>query len=297
MTATRRSFLKTVTTAAAAWPLRASGGMYLSLNSTLTGRMAWPDFARLAARVGYGGVDVNLSAAMRDGLEATRALFAEIKIKASNANLPMSLAGAEEAFQAELKKLDEAARFCDAIDCHAMVTWLPASSAMPKAEFRKMLKDRATACAEILRPSNVRLGLEFLGPMNLRTQQPYEAIWRMNEMVDVAKECGPNVGLLLDVWHWHHSGATRADIVAAGRSRIVHVHLSDAAKTPPEEVRDNHRLLAGEGVIDLTGFFDTLRQIGYDGGVSPEPIGRVPEGTASEEGARMGFETGRKYVY
>ena len=292
----RRKFVQTSAAVAVAPALHAAGGMYISLNGALTGRMPWPDFARLAARLGYGGVDVNLGAALRDGLDATRALFAEIKIKASNTGLPFSLAGTEESFQAGLKKLDEAARFCSAIDCRAMVTWPPASTATPKPEFRKILKDRATAAGEILRASNVRLGLEFLGPLALRKRQPYEAIWRMDEMLELAKECGPNVGLLLDVWHWYHAGATKADIVAAGKERIVHVHLSDCARMPPEDVRDDHRLLAGEGVIDLEGFFATLRKIGYVGGVSPEPIGRFPEGTPPEEGARLGLESARKYV-
>ena len=43
--------------------------MYLSLNPTVVaGRVPWPEFARLAAKVGYPGVDVDLSAAMKAGL-------------------------------------------------------------------------------------------------------------------------------------------------------------------------------------------------------------------------------------
>ena len=56
----------------------------------------------------------------------------------------------------------------------------------------------------------------------------------------------------------------------AAKGRVVHVHLSDCPKMPPEEVRDDHRVLPGEGVIDLKGFFATLRQIGYAGWVSLE---------------------------
>ena len=75
----------------------------------------------------------------------------------------------------------------------------------------------------------------------------------MNEMLEFAKECGSNVGLTLDAWHWHHAGGTPEDIVAAGKDRIVVVHFDDSARLPPEEVRDNERLLPGEGVINLTG--------------------------------------------
>jgi hypothetical protein len=46
--------------------------VYLSLNPTVVaGRVPWPDFARLAAKVGYPGVDVDLAAAMKAGLPAT----------------------------------------------------------------------------------------------------------------------------------------------------------------------------------------------------------------------------------
>jgi sugar phosphate isomerase/epimerase len=290
----RREFLKSAMAAAAAGRLHgaAAGGMYVSMNGSLTnGKPAWPDFARLAARVGFGGVDVNLGAAMKEGVEATRALFQEIKIRASNTNLPVAIGGAEEAYQAGMKKLDEAARFAAAIDCRRMLVVLPPSSQTPKAEYRKMMKDRLAAIGEVLRASNVKLGLEFLGPLQFRTRAPYEFIWRMDETLAFAKECGPNIGLLLDVWHWYHAGATKADIVAAGKDRIVHVHLSDCPKMPPEEVRDDHRVLPGEGVIDLKGFFATLRKIGYTEGVSPEPLGRIPKDMSPEEGAKLGLQT------
>jgi sugar phosphate isomerase/epimerase len=58
----------------------------------------------------------------------------------------------------------------------------------------------------------------------------------------------------------------------------------------PEQVKDNQRLLPGEGVIDLTGFLHALRQIGYNDGVSVEVFGRGLKEMPPEEGARLGFE-------
>ena len=49
--------------------------------------------------------------------------------------------------------------------------------------------------------------------------------------------------------------------------------------------------MPGEGVIDLTGFLQALKKIGYSGGVSPEPLGRVPAEMTPEEGARLALET------
>jgi hypothetical protein len=89
-----------------------------------------------------------------------------------------------------------------------MNTNVMSSSETPKVELRKVYKTRFTACANVLARSHCRLGLEFLGPLHIRTRFPHEFIWRMNEM----RECGPTVGLLLDSWHWHHAGAAAADI-------------------------------------------------------------------------------------
>jgi sugar phosphate isomerase/epimerase len=49
--------------------------------------------------------------------------------------------------------------------------------------------------------------------------------------------------------------------------------------------------MPGEGVIDLTGFFQALKKVGYQGAVSPEPLGRVPAEMSPEDGARLGLET------
>src|SRR4051794_24060559 len=265
--------------------------MFVSLNSSMTRRMQWLDFARLAASTGYGGVDVDLVAARTQGGPATRMLLNSLHISPGAINLPVAFAGEEATYQSGLATLEDAAMLAAIIGCPRMVTVLPPSNPMPKPEFRALLKSRITAIAKILQSANVRLGLEFLGPLHFRTRQPHEFIWRMPEALEFGAECGGNVGLLLDAWHWHHAGATVADIVAAGKSRIVHIHVSDAKAQPPEEVRDNQRLMPGEGVIDLVGFFQALKKINYTDAVSPEPLGRVPAEMPAEEGARLGLST------
>jgi sugar phosphate isomerase/epimerase len=292
----RRTFLHTAAAAGAALGGRtvtpAAETMFVSLNGSLTRQMAWPDFARLAARVGYGGVDVNLNAARTDGIEATRAMLSDLKIKPGVCSLPVRYSNADEGvYKEEMKQLPDAAAFAADIKCPRMMAVLPPSSQTPKLEYRKLIKDRVAAIGEVLAKSNVRLGLEFLGPLHFRTRNPHEFIWRMDETLEFVKECGANIGLTLDAWHWYHARATAADILSAGKSRIVHVHVSDARQQAREDVRDNQRVMPGEGVIDLVTFFEALRTVGYTDAVSPEPIGRVPPEMAPEEGARVGLET------
>lgn len=265
--------------------------MYVCLNGSLVGgKVGWPEFAHMAARVGYPGTEVNLGRAMDEGLDSTRALLKTLKLKPAAVSFPVEFRKDEPAFQEGLKKLDAAAKFTASLGSPGMITWIVPSSETPKPELRRVYRDRFRASAEILARSRLRLGLEFVSPVHLRKRYPHEFIWRMDEMLEFAKECGPNVGLLLDSWHWHHAGATTRDITEAGASRIVHVHVSDAPNLPPEQILDNQRLMPGEGVIDLAGFFRALKQTGYKDGVSPEVLGRL-KNVAPEDGARLGLQT------
>ncbi len=307
---TRRDFLERAAAVAAVAAIpgrsaaalqgRDAGQVYISLNGSVARGVGWPDLARLAARTGFGGVDWSLGPAKTAGVEATKALFAELKIRPSIVNLPIArplpFGGDQAAFTQALTALADDAAFTSAIGCDRMMLVLSPTGPVPKAEHRKVVRDRLAAIADVLQRSNLRLGLEFLGVQSFRAGReggppPNPFIWTLPETVELAKDSGPNIGVILDVWHWHHSGGTVADILAAPAPRIIHVHLSDAKAQPAEEVRDNQRLMPGEGIIDVTGFLQALKKIGYAGGISPEPLGRVPAEMTPEDGARLALDT------
>jgi sugar phosphate isomerase/epimerase len=274
--------------------------MFVSLNGSLTRGVSGADKIRLAGKLGYGGVDWDLGPAKAAGLEGTRALFRELSVEPTIVGLPMArplpFAGDAAAFQEGLKLLSQDAPFVAGVGCTKMMLVLSPTGPPPKEEHRKLVVQRLSAISEVLQKSNLRLGLEFLGPLYMRQgsgdgppRVPF--IWTLPETLALAKDCGPNIGVILDVWHWHHSGGTVADILAAEASRIVHVHISDARPAPAEEVRDNHRVMPGEGSIDLVAFLQALHKIGYAEGVSPEPLGRIPDEMSAEEAARLGLQT------
>jgi len=303
---TRREFFERASCAAGALALvrqdvvRAASTMFVSLNGAVTRGVSGADKIKLAAKLGFGGVDWDLGPAKKDGADLTRALFKDLKIVPTITNLPMArpfpFAGEDAAFKEALKPLADDAAFTAEIGCRKMMVVLPASTQIPKAEQRKIAVDRLSAIADVLKTSNIRLGVEFLGPLYFRTGradgpkvEPF--IWNMPEAVQLARDCGANMGVMLDAWHWHHSGSTAKDITDAGGSRIVHVHISDAKAMPAEDVRDNMRLMPGEGVIDLVGFLRALQKAGYQDGISPEPLGRVPNEMTAEEGAKLALDT------
>jgi len=300
---TRRTFLETASCAGAlllaARPAHAADGMFVSLNGSLTPGVGGADKARLAAKLGYGGVDWDFGPARKAGLEETRALFAELKIRPTIINLPLQgpFAGDDAEFTPKLTQLADDAAFVSGVGCDKMMLVLTPAWPRPKQEQRALVVTRLKAIGEVLRKSNIRLGLEFLGPLYMRTgpgrggepREPF--IFTLSETVALARDSGPNIGVILDVWHWHHSGSTIPDILATDKSRIVHVHISDAKAAPPEEVRDNQRHMPGEGIIDLVAFLQALKKIGYQDGISPEPLGRIPKEMPPEESAKLGLDT------
>jgi sugar phosphate isomerase/epimerase len=320
--------------------LRARAGMFISLNGAVAPRVGpWPAFAELASRIGYGGIDWSFAPVQAAGADATKKLLADLKLKATIVNLPVQqpFNGDDESFKTKLAALPDDAALAAEIGCRKMMLVLSATSPLPKEEQRKIVVERLSAISGILQKSNIRLGLEFLGPLYFHSPTPppprpdsgaapapkagastatmpggaaaqgggnggrrggrgpsgprIPFIYTLPETVALAKDAGPNIGAVLDVWHWHHSGGTIDDILAAGKDRIVHVHISDAKAMPPEDVRDNMRLMPGEGIIDLVGFLQALQKIGYDDGISPEPLGRIPPDMSTEDAARLGYDT------
>jgi sugar phosphate isomerase/epimerase len=268
--------------------------MYLSMNAVpIGGKLNWRQFAELASATGFKGVDVNLDAALSDGVKRTQTMLNDLQLRPAFVSLPVEFRKDDETFRKTMPLLEDAAPFASAIGCPRMMTYIMPSSDTPTDELRRTYKARFTAIANVLARSHVRLGLEFLGPVQFRTRGKYEFIWKMNDMLQFAKECGSNVGLTLDSWHWYHAGGTPDDIVAAGKDRIVVVHFEDAARQAPELVRDNERLLPGEGVIDLTGFLRALRQIDYEDGLSIEVFGHGLKQMPPEQSAKMCLDAGR----
>jgi sugar phosphate isomerase/epimerase len=310
----RREFLSRTALGAAALALprsysrkgvTAPSGMFVSMPPWAVARkVGWPEQARLAARVGYKGIDWAFGPAKSAGVEATRALLAELAIEPTIVNLPLRdpLGPDDAAFDAQLAALREDAAFCQAIGCSRFqfVLGPTTPNRQSKADRWAHVQRRLSTVASILAQHDMRLGLEFLGPVVFRMRRgtdttapsPVSFVWTLPETLALGEASGPNVGVTLDAWHWYHSGGTLDEIRAANPRRIVHVHVSDARAMAPEQVQDDMRLLPGEGVIDLVGFFQALKFIGYQGGVAPETIGpRLPDTMPPEESARLGLES------
>lgn len=252
-------------------------------------------FIELAGEGGFQAVDIDARGLIeRLGTEGAAAKLERHGVVIGAIGLPVEWRAGEDEFLAGLPGLTEAAAAARALGCTRCCTYiLPSTDAKP-AHFMAVATRRLRICTQILGAYGIRLGLEFVGPHHLRTAWKYPFIWTMEETLDWVEAIGePNVGLLLDAYHWYTNGLSVDDIERLQPQQIVHVHINDAPDLPVEAVLDNGRLYPGEGVIDLEGFLRGLQRIGYDGIVSQEVLTRaMPEDTPEQliRRSKVGFD-------
>lgn len=245
------------------------------------------NFVRLAAKYGFGAVDVGGGElrewADRVGIDAARAILREQQVDIGAIGLPVQWRAGEDKFREGLAQLAQDAEIAARFGVTACTTYVLPSTDEKAARFMAVATRRMRVCADILGAYGIRFGLEFVGPHHLRTQWANPFIWTIEETLDWIDAIGePNVGLLFDAYHWYTTGAGEADILKLRPDQLVHVHINDAKPVPVAEALDNDRLYPGEGVIDLATFLRSLNAIGYRGVVAQEILTPKPPEEPSE---------------
>jgi len=233
---------------------------------------------------GFDGVEFNpfeiADLVDAQGAEAVRSRSTEAGVQPAGWGLPVDWRGAEENWRSGLEALPRLAKAAAAIGGTRVSTWImPCSETREYAENYQFHVARFKPIADILNDCGVSLGLEFIGPKTLRDTQQYPFIHTMEAMLALGRDIGPNVGLLLDSYHWYTSHGTVEQLKALTPKQVVYVHVNDApAGVVVDQQLDAVRALPGAtGVINITGFLQALQGIGYDGPVTPEPFVNLSE--------------------
>ncbi len=84
--------------------------------------------------------------------------------------------------------------------------------------------------------------------------------------LDIMERSGdPDATTVVDPFHCFRGGGGVEGIAKLRPEQIAVSHFNDAPADPPRETqRDPHRVMPGDGCIDLKRYCDLLRQIGYD---------------------------------
>ncbi len=126
------------------------------------------------------------------------------------------------------------------------------------ADAVSVLRDMSDAAGD------VGLAFEFLGKPGCSVPTLDMAV----ELVTLVDR--PNVGMVLDTFHFYAGGSRLDDIKDVPAAKLFVVHLNGCEDLPREQLTDAHRLYPGEGVIPTTAILSALRARGFDGTASVE---------------------------
>ncbi len=263
--------------------------MFACLNpGTVGGGLGYEEFVTLAKRHGFPAVEFGIEwlseKASKEGLNAVHDWLSAQGICHAAFWLPVRWREDEDAFEESLQTLPPKAQTAQAVGCHACVTYIPPSVSGDPEEFRAVMVRRFRKICTILADYGVHLGIEWVAPAHFR-RSGNPVLWRMDQALDLCDAVGaPNIGLLVDSFHWFCGGHSLDELLRLPRQRIVHVHINDAPDRPLDEQVDNERVMPGDGVIDLLGFLRALRYAGYDGAVSVEVLSKtLPQQFSKDE--------------
>jgi sugar phosphate isomerase/epimerase len=192
------------------------------------------------------------------------------------AGLPVEFRGDDATFRKGMEALPAQAKALEAAGVTRVGTWIRPTHA--ELTFEANLEQHARRLREvagILNAHGLRLGLEYVGPKTSWTAAKYPFVHNLAGMKQlIAAIDQPNVGLVLDSWHWYTAGETAEDLRTLTGSQVVACDLNDApAGIAVDAQQDLKRELpCATGVIDVKTFLETLIAIGYDGPVRAEPF-------------------------
>jgi sugar phosphate isomerase/epimerase len=270
--------------------------MYTTLATGPIGvKVPFAEAARLAQKHGFGGLAVGIQEVNELGAATVRRILADHGLIGTAAGLPTNFREDDAKFEASLAELPAYAEAMANIGCYRLITWLkPWHETLPYADAWAQLRERSARICEVLAQYKIDYGLEFVGPYTSRKGKPNPFIYSLPEMLKLIAEVGaPNMGVLLDCWHWYTAGDTAADLERLTDRLVTAVHVNDApAGIARDDQVDNKREMPGAtGVIDMGVFMGTLSKIGYTGPVIVEPFSDWVRSLSAEEAVAATMES------
>jgi sugar phosphate isomerase/epimerase len=251
--------------------------MFKSLNTSMVGiRATCAETLALAQRHGFGGVDLNLRDVQKEGLADLAGRLAAHGLRAGVAGglLPGRLAVDAAEWDGALATLPSLASQAQAAGFRrTTIVLLPFHETLPFEACLALCVTRLRQVAAVLGDHGLAVGVEYVSQRTRRAGQPHTFVHDLAGTLGMIDAVGaPNVGILLDSFHWHCAGESLEALRALPPGRIVAVHLADAPDRPLAEQVAFERALPGEGVADLRGFCAAVRATGYDGPAACEPF-------------------------
>jgi 2-keto-myo-inositol isomerase len=244
--------------------------MKLSLNGATTMKADLATDIRVASGAGFDCLEIWASK-LRAYLEShtsaeLKSMFDEQRIQPHSINSIERITFRDAAGRESLAgECEELCKIASEIDCpYVVVVPGPLPEGATRAD---VVEESVRVLGElslIAEGYGAGLAFEFLG-------QPGCSVQTL-ELADgiVRRVARPNIGLVIDSFHFYAGGSAIESIAALDAERLFIFHINDAEDLPREQLEDRHRLLPGLGILPLKEMIAALRCAGYDGVASVE---------------------------
>jgi 2-keto-myo-inositol isomerase len=242
--------------------------MLLGLNGATIMRSSLDDDAEIAAECGYSALEVWADKvaeyARERPLEQLGAKLRSLGVQPWCIDSIEDITFRDVAGRRAL--LDELRRVCDV----ARAVGAPSIVVVPGRRDDGFNRGESVADAvDVLRAMSevsgeISLAFEFLG-------KPGCSVPVLDMAVEIVEQVDrPNVGMVIDTFHFYAGGSRLEDIAEVPAGRLFVVHLNGCEDIPRSDLTDAHRLYPGEGALPIDAILREIRKIGYDGVFSVE---------------------------
>ncbi len=261
---------------------------------TLSPELSLAEFVNIAGQAGFAGVEFSMDTAAeyagQHGVEGLRGLFAEAGVGPAQWRLMLPLWTPGSDVSEEMARAPERCALAAEIGAATAMQVVPCRAAVPQDEAMAWLTSILRDAAQLVAGWDVSLALEFIG-LHVAGDDSEKFIVTLGDTLDLIERIGePNVGVMLDFYHFYVGGSTREQLEAMPGELLHMIHIDDAPPGPVEQLKDPMRVLPGEGVIGVADLLAVCAEKGYDGYVSLELFGQELREMAPEKGANRGYK-------
>jgi len=244
--------------------------MELGLNGATTLKADLATDIAVAGKAGFDFVEIWAAKLMgyleRGGLPALKRDLKRAGVKAATLNSVEHVTFNDPS--GHVRMLEDFQRFCRVTEAINAETVIVVPSPRPKGVSLAAIERESVRVlrelSAIARPYGVRLAYEFLGFADCTVNSLAQCA------AIVQKVARPNVGLVLDTFHFFAGGSSVASIRQVNPEKIFIVHINDVERAPRRKMHDALRLYPGKGILPLARILRALKAIGYAGGFSIE---------------------------
>jgi len=221
--------------------------------------------ARKYAEAGIGGVSVWRDAAMAcaGGIKGARSLLGNEGVSVASYVRGGFFTALEHS--ARIDAIDENKRLIDEaaeLGAPLIVLVCGATPGQSLFESRRQIAEGIAAVMPHAEAAGVKLGIEPLHPMYADSRSAVSTMAQANQICDQVGHA--MLGITLDVFHvWWDDQLKEQIALTAEKERLFSFHICDWKNQPEDMLND--RGLMGEGVIDVEGIRNWVREAGFDG--------------------------------